>query len=104
MESYALSAYSSLEGEALAQQVDALLAASGASREQYREVAPRSAILAALDEALAQELPPPDEAAVAARYEACLLYTSNGAATRTSSRLTFQSSRTRRFIYVFPSC
>mgnify|MGYP006985694843 CR=1 FL=1 len=28
----------------------------------------------------------------------------NGAATRTSSRLTFQSSRTRRFIYVFPSC
>ena len=59
VESYALSAYSSLEGEALAQQVDALLAASGASREQYREVAQRSAILAA-----------PDEAAVAARYEA----------------------------------
>lgn len=70
VESYALSAYSSLEGEALAQQVDALLAASGASREQYREVAQRSAILAALDEALAQELPAPDEAAVAARYEA----------------------------------
>ena len=38
VESYALSAYSSLEGEALAHQVDALLAASGASREQYRRV------------------------------------------------------------------
>lgn len=57
VESYALSAYSSLEGEALAHQVDALLAGLRGRREQYREVAQRSAILAALDEALAQELP-----------------------------------------------
>ena len=69
VESYVLSAYSSLEGEALAQQVDALLAASGASRELYREEAQRSAMLAALDEALVKELPAPDEETIAARYE-----------------------------------
>lgn len=69
VESYVLSAYSSLEGEALAQQVDALLAASGASRELYREAAQRSAMLAALDEALVKELPAPDEETIAARYE-----------------------------------
>lgn len=69
VESYVLSAYSSLEGEALAQQVDALLAASGASRELYREAAQRNAMLAALDEALVKELPAPDEETIAARYE-----------------------------------
>lgn len=69
VESYVLSAYSSLEGEALAQQVDALLAASGASRELYREAAQRNAMLAALDEALVKELPAPDEEAITARYE-----------------------------------
>ena len=69
VESYVLSAYSSLEGEALAQQVDALLAASGASRELYREAAQRNAMLAALDEALVKELPAPDEETIAAHYE-----------------------------------
>ena len=69
VESYVLSAYSSLEGEALAQQVDALLAASGASRELYREAAQRNAMLAALDEALVKELPAPDEETIDARYE-----------------------------------
>ena len=69
VESYVLSAYSSLEGEALAQQVDALLAASGASRELYREAAQRNAMLAALDEALVKGLPAPDEETIAARYE-----------------------------------
>jgi len=70
VENYIISTYTDLEGEALDAQVDSLLKTTGASREEYKKIAMRSAQLALLDEALANEAAAVDEAAVAEKYEA----------------------------------
>lgn len=69
VESYVLASYPNLADEELQSQVDSLLKASGASREAYREIALKSAQLAALDDALASKMPEPDSASVEAEYE-----------------------------------
>lgn len=69
VESYVLSSYPDLEGEALDEVVDSLLESIGASREQYRRSAERSVLLDALDEALLAEAPQPDEADIQAFYD-----------------------------------
>lgn len=73
VEGYVLSTYPSLSQEELDTQVDSLLASIGATRERYRHIAEEAAVLAALDEVLLQELPPPSEEEIQAYYDA--LYT-----------------------------
>lgn len=68
-ESYVLSSYPNLSGEELDAQVDELLRITGASQENYREIANRSAVLAALDQSLTLKLSSPDRNAIQTRYD-----------------------------------
>ena len=67
---YVLSQYPDLSGDALEQTMDALLDAMAVDLDDYRDAAERSALLDALDDALAQDMPQPDDADVRARYDA----------------------------------
>ena len=69
VERYVLSTYPGLEGEELQSQVNSVLASSGTSLESYRELANRSAMLAALDAALLAEWDGPSDEAVQSHYD-----------------------------------
>ena len=70
VEDYVRKSYPTLKGDALDGIVDEMLKNTGASREQLRESAGRSALLDALDAVLLEELPAPDDAEIQARYDA----------------------------------
>lgn len=69
VESYVHASYPTLAEEALDEQVDELLNLAGDSRESYRQMTERSALLHALDEALKKELPEPSQQDIEARYK-----------------------------------
>lgn len=69
VEQYVLEVYPDLQGEELNAQVNSLLAMSGGTRETYRKLAQRGAVLELLDEALMQEFAQPDETAVQNYYQ-----------------------------------
>ena len=67
-EAYVLSSYPELSGEELDAQVNTLLSISGGTRESYRAIADRSAILAALDDDLHAEFATPSAETVQTNY------------------------------------